>query len=61
MDSLGIRLVSAIVGERLYPQSMHELRQLVKLHGAEAVIKAVRLIDREFGPPTDTRNDREVA
>jgi hypothetical protein len=32
---------------RLHPQSWQELRQLVKLHGANAVLEAVRIIQRE--------------
>jgi hypothetical protein len=34
--------------ERLHPQSWKELRQLVKLHGAQAIIRAVRHIAAEW-------------
>lgn len=32
---------------RLHPQSWRELRQLVKLHGAEAIFDALRIIVKE--------------
>jgi len=31
--------------ERLHPQSWQELRQLVKLHGAQALIRAIQHIE----------------
>ena len=36
-----------ITTDRLHPQSVTELRQLVKLHGANALIKAIRKIEQE--------------
>ena len=32
--------------ERLHPETLHTLRQLVKLHGAAALIKAIQQIER---------------
>jgi hypothetical protein len=36
--------------ERLHPQTMQDLRQLVKLHGAERLIAAIRQIEKEPPP-----------
>lgn len=33
--------------DRLHPQSLSELRHLVKLHGAERLIAAIRDIDKQ--------------
>ena len=42
--------------ERLHPQTMQDLRQLVKLHGAERLIAAIRQIEKE--PPVGRHGDR---
>ena len=33
--------------ERLHPQSWRELRQLVKLHGAKALVRAIQHIEEQ--------------
>lgn len=37
----------------MHPESLHDLRELVKLHGADAVISAVRAIERHLQADTD--------
>lgn len=43
---------------RLHPQSWLALRQLVKLHGGDQIVRAVREIEREYGQPV--RNESDV-
>lgn len=35
------------LGERLHPESLHALRQLIKLHGASRLIAAIKEIEAQ--------------
>jgi hypothetical protein len=41
--------------DRLHPETLHTLRQLVKLHGAAALIEAIQQIEREQHAARTTR------
>ena len=37
--------------ERLHPDTIQTLRQLIKLHGTERLLAAILLIEKEADPP----------
>ena len=49
------------MGKRLHPDTMHTLRQLVRLHGAEKLIAAIQQIEQELYHALSPTRDGSVA